>query len=150
MLAYHSNSFKHDDAEKMATQREKDAADYLKKHKIIELMDNLTGMLFFYRPENPREFLIEQLEQLKISQQRGVKGPNLFNSANLDSVFGILDPANQNYITFTQYKQALTTLGIKDINECPEGVNEDRISHDTFKTEATQGLQRCSATYQQP
>lgn len=50
MLAYHSNSFKHDDAEKMATQREKDAADYLKKHKIIELMDNLTGMLFFYRP----------------------------------------------------------------------------------------------------
>ncbi|KAG8012331.1 Sorting and assembly machinery component 50-like protein A, partial [Nibea albiflora] len=120
----------------MATQREQDAADYLKKHKIIELMDNLTSMLFFYRPENPREFLIEQLEQLKISQQSGVKGPNLFNSANLDSVFGILDPANQNYITFTQYKQALTTLGIKDINECPEGVNEDRISHETFKTEA--------------
>ncbi|XP_045893755.1 sorting and assembly machinery component 50 homolog A isoform X3 [Micropterus dolomieu] len=130
----------------MATQRENDAADYLKKHKIIELMDNLTSMLFFYRPENPREFLIEQLEQLKISQQSGMRGPNLFNNANLNAVFGILDPANQKYITFAQYKQALTTLGIKDINECPEGVNEDRISHETFKTEAMQGLQRCSAT----
>ncbi|GAA6215284.1 EF-hand calcium-binding domain-containing protein 10-like [Lates japonicus] len=133
----------------MATQREHDAADYLKKHKIMELMDNLTSMLFFYRPEKPRVFLIEQLEQLKISQQGGMEGPNLFNNSNLDAVLGILDPTNQRYITFVQYKQALTTLGIKDINECPEGVNEDRISHETFKTEAMQGLQRCSATYEQ-
>ncbi|XP_033490232.2 EF-hand calcium-binding domain-containing protein 10 [Epinephelus lanceolatus] len=133
----------------MATQREKDAENYLKKHKIIELMDNLTSMLFFYRPENPREFLVEQLEQLKLSRLSGVKGPHLFNSANLDAVFGILDPTNQNYITFAQYKHALATLGIKDINECPEGVNEDKISHETFKTEAIQGLRRCSATYEQ-
>ncbi|KAG7523365.1 EF-hand calcium-binding domain-containing 10 [Solea senegalensis] len=131
----------------MATQREQDAADYLKKHKVIELMDNLTSMLFFYRPEKPREFLIEQLEQLKNSKQGGVKGPNMFDDSNLDAVFGILDPTNQNYITFEQYKQALITLGIKDINECPEGINEDRISHKTFKTEALQGLQRCSGTY---
>ncbi|KAL7403000.1 hypothetical protein ABVT39_023008 [Epinephelus coioides] len=91
----------------------------------------------------------EKLEQLKLSRQSGVKGPHLFNSANLDAVFGILDPTNQNYITFAQYKHALTTLGIKDINECPEGVNEDKISHETFKTEAIQGLRRCSATYEQ-
>ncbi|XP_041652253.1 EF-hand calcium-binding domain-containing protein 10 [Cheilinus undulatus] len=131
----------------MATQGEKDAADYLQKHKLMELLENVTSMLFFYRPENPREFLIEQLKQLKLSQQRGMMGPNLFNKTNLDAVFGILDPAGRKYITFAQYKQALTTIGIKDINECPEGVNEDRISEETFKTEAMQGLQRCSATY---
>lgn len=34
----------------MATQKEKESSDYLKRHKIIELMDNLTSMLFFYRP----------------------------------------------------------------------------------------------------
>ncbi|XP_053175472.1 EF-hand calcium-binding domain-containing protein 10 [Scomber japonicus] len=134
----------------MATRREKDAADYLKKHKIIELMENLTSMLFFHRPENPREFLVEQLEQLKISQHGGIKGPSLFNNSNLDAVYGILDPTNQRYITFEQYKQALTTLGIKDINASPECVNENRISHETFKTEAIQGLQRCSATYKKP
>lgn len=145
------------------------------------------------RLENPREFLIEQL---KLSQQSGVKGPNLFNNTDLEAVFRILDPTNQKYITFAQYKQgehrthsvesndniitsnntvepvnplifhmylfihyllvilihptqqnilsythslfpaALSTLGIKDINECPDGVNEDRISEETFKTEA--------------
>ncbi|KAK5600604.1 hypothetical protein CRENBAI_001334 [Crenichthys baileyi] len=131
----------------MATQREKEAEEYLRNHKIIELLDNMTSMLLFYRPENPREFLIEQLEQLKVSQESGVRGPNLFDSSNLDAVFGILDPANQKYITFGQYKHALTMLGIKDINECPEGVNEDRISQETFKTEAMAGLQRRSATY---
>uniref|UniRef100_A0A3Q3K038 EFCAB10 C-terminal EF-hand domain-containing protein n=1 Tax=Monopterus albus TaxID=43700 RepID=A0A3Q3K038_MONAL len=134
----------------MAAQREQDAAEYLKKHKIIELMGNLASTLFFYRPDNPREFLIEQLEQLKISQQSGVKGPNLFNGSNVDAIIGILDPANQGYITFAQYKQALTTLSIKDINECPEGANEDRISHETFKEEVIQGMQRCSATFEQP
>ncbi|XP_017288337.1 EF-hand calcium-binding domain-containing protein 10 [Kryptolebias marmoratus] len=133
----------------MASQREKDAAEYLEKHKIIDLMDNLISMLLFYRPENPREFLIEQLELLKICQQSGVRGPNLFSNSNLDAVFGILDPADQKYITFAQYKHALTMLGIKDVNECPDGVNEDRISHETFRTEAMEGLQRNSATYAQ-
>ncbi|CAJ1055974.1 EF-hand calcium-binding domain-containing protein 10 [Xyrichtys novacula] len=131
----------------MATQREQEAANYLQKHKIPELFDNLTSMLFFHRPDNPRDFLVEQLKQLKLSQQSGVKGPNLFNEANLDAVFGILDPAEQKYISFAQYKQALTTLGIKDINESPEGVKEDRISRETFKSETIQGLQRYSATY---
>ncbi|XP_063335247.1 EF-hand calcium-binding domain-containing protein 10 [Pelmatolapia mariae] len=133
----------------MAARREEDAAVYLEKHKLVELMDNLTSMLFFYRPEKPREFLIEKLEQLKLSQQSGVIGPNLFDDSNLDVVFRIMDPDNKQYITFVQYKQALTMMGIKDINECPDGVNEDRISHETFKTEATQGLERCSATYVQ-
>ncbi|XP_026167906.1 uncharacterized protein LOC113133355 isoform X1 [Mastacembelus armatus] len=85
----------------------------------------------------------EKLEQIKISQQNAVKGPNLFNNSNLDAIFGIMDPSNRRYITLAQYKQALITLGIKNINECPEGANEDRISHDTFKTEAMQGLQTC-------
>uniref|UniRef100_A0A667Y004 Si:dkey-42p14.3 n=1 Tax=Myripristis murdjan TaxID=586833 RepID=A0A667Y004_9TELE len=89
----------------MATPREKEAADYLEKHKIIELFDNLTSMLFFHRPENPREFLIEKLEQLRSSKLRRVPGPSLFDSSNVDALFGILDPSNQGHITFAQYKE---------------------------------------------
>lgn len=55
--------------------------------------------------EKPREFLIEKLEQLKLSQQSGVIGPNLFDDSNLDVVFRIMDPDNKQYITFVQYKQ---------------------------------------------
>lgn len=34
----------------MATQRERDAADYLQEHRIMELLENLSSMMFFYRP----------------------------------------------------------------------------------------------------
>lgn len=34
----------------MATQREKDAADYLQKHRIPELLENMSSLLFFHRP----------------------------------------------------------------------------------------------------
>ncbi|XP_055790728.1 EF-hand calcium-binding domain-containing protein 10 [Salvelinus fontinalis] len=131
----------------MATPREQEAADYLRKHKIIELMDNLTSMLFFHRPERPNEFLITQLEQLRASKMKSLDCPSLFNDTNLDAVLGILDPTNQGHITFVQYKEALTTLGIEKFNECPEGVAKDKISHETFKREAKEGLQRSSATF---
>ncbi|XP_075994163.1 EF-hand calcium-binding domain-containing protein 10 [Genypterus blacodes] len=120
----------------MATPREKEAADYLQRHRVFELMENLTSLLFYHRPENPKEFLIEQLEKLKVSKQSGAQGPSLFTESNLDTIFSILDPADQKYITFAQYKHALSTLGIKDMNECPEGANEDRIFCEMFKTEA--------------
>ncbi|XP_030621210.1 EF-hand calcium-binding domain-containing protein 10 [Chanos chanos] len=122
----------------MATPREQEAAAYLEKHKIPELMDNLTSMLFFYRPERPRDFLIDQLEQLKESRVRA----GLFNDSNLDAVFGILDPTHQGHITYTQYKEALTMLGIKNINESPDGVEHNRISQETFKKEAKEGLMK--------
>ncbi|KAM3870116.1 EF-hand calcium-binding domain-containing protein 10 [Diretmus argenteus] len=121
----------------MASQREKEATDYLKKHNIIELMNELTTKLFFHRPENPREFLIDQLEQLKASKQK-----SLFDDSNMDAVFGMLARPNQEHITYAQYKHALTTLGITDISEYPEGVNEDRISRETFKRDAREGLQK--------
>ena len=34
----------------MTSPKEVEATEYLKKHKILELMDNLTSMVFFHRP----------------------------------------------------------------------------------------------------
>ncbi|KAI1882132.1 hypothetical protein AGOR_G00247530 [Albula goreensis] len=131
----------------MATPREKEAANYLEKHKIPELMNNLTSMLCFHRPENPREFLITQLELMKAARLQAMDCPCLFNESNLDAVFGILDPVKQGYITLSQYKEALTTLGIKDFNECPDGADCDRISQETFMKEAKDCLLKSSATF---
>uniref|UniRef100_A0A3Q2YLR9 EF-hand calcium-binding domain-containing protein 10-like n=1 Tax=Hippocampus comes TaxID=109280 RepID=A0A3Q2YLR9_HIPCM len=120
--------------DKMPTEREKEASAYLEKHKIFDLMKNLTSMLFFYRPDDPKEFLIEKLTQLKQARDSGQKAPSLLSPSNLDAAFGIVDPANERHVSFARYKQ-LISLGMKDINECPDGVNEDKISYDTFITE---------------
>ncbi|XP_073688416.1 EF-hand calcium-binding domain-containing protein 10 [Garra rufa] len=133
----------------MSSPREQEAAEYLDKHKIIELMDNLTSMIFFYRPDRPGEFLIDQLEKLKISKVHPGNPPCLFNESNVDALFEILDPSHQGFITYSQYKEALKTLGIKNFNEFPEGASDDRISQETFIKEATEGLVRSAATFKQ-
>ncbi|KAG5273338.1 hypothetical protein AALO_G00150270 [Alosa alosa] len=131
----------------MTSLKEEEATEYLKTHKILELMDNLTSMVFFHRPERPREFLIEQLEQLKLSKTTSVNSPCLFSDANLDAIFGILDPVNRGHITYAQFKEALTTLGIKNINDCPDGSVSDQITKETFKNEAKMGLSVSSETF---
>lgn len=74
------------------------------KSSIISCSLITCHLSFFCLSENHIAFLIEQLEQLKDFQQRGIEGPSLFNESNLDAAFGMLDPTNQNYITFAQYK----------------------------------------------
>ncbi|KAI5627050.1 EF-hand calcium-binding domain-containing protein 10 isoform X3 [Silurus asotus] len=123
----------------MSTPREEEAAHYLENHKILELMNNLTSMLFYYRPEHPKEFLITQLEQMQASKLQATSCPCLFDDSNLDAVCGILDPINQGFISYNQYREAMKTLGIHHFNECPEGLGNDKISHETFKREADWG-----------
>ncbi|XP_072291518.1 EF-hand calcium-binding domain-containing protein 10 [Eucyclogobius newberryi] len=134
----------------MASEREKEAKEYLEKHQILELMDNLLSLVVFHRPEEPRRFLSLQVEQLKSSRLAGTRGPILFTNNDLDSVFKVLDPARSKHVTYRQYEHALTTMGARTINECPDGVNEDKISHDTFKSEATEALHRSSQTFLKP
>ncbi|XP_062858527.1 EF-hand calcium-binding domain-containing protein 10 [Trichomycterus rosablanca] len=132
----------------MSTPREREAEEYVENHKILDLMNNLTSMLLFHRPDRPREFLIAKLEQLGASKLSEADSPCLFDDSNLDAVFGILDPTNQGHISYIQYKEALKILGIKNFNECPNGLENDRISLETFKREAKDGLLKSSATYQ--
>ncbi|KAK6482615.1 EF-hand calcium-binding domain-containing protein 10-like [Huso huso] len=120
----------------MATSRELEANNYLEKHKILEFMDNLTSMLFFHRPERPCEFLITQLERLKLARTTSRDYPCLFNESNLEAIFGILDPTRQGYITLGQYKEALNTIGLKQFDAFPQGADCNRITLETFKKEA--------------
>ncbi|CAB1331729.1 unnamed protein product [Coregonus sp. 'balchen'] len=58
--------------------------------------------------ERPRELLIKQLEQRRMSKMRSLDCPRLLNY----------------------------TSGIEKFNECPEGVAKGKISQETFKREA--------------
>lgn len=55
--------------------------------------------------EQPREFLISQLEQMQASKLQAASSPCLFDDSNLDAVCGILDPTNQGYISYNQYRE---------------------------------------------
>ncbi|TRY90917.1 hypothetical protein DNTS_024691 [Danionella cerebrum] len=132
----------------MSSHTEQGTREYIEKHNIVELLNLLTSMLFYYRPDSPREFLFDQLDRLKVSKGSRGNGPCLFNQSNLDALFGVLDPCSQGSITRSQYTKALKTLGIKHFREFPDGADDDRILQETFSREATAGLLRAASTYQ--
>ncbi|KAM4676774.1 EF-hand calcium-binding domain-containing protein 10 [Discoglossus pictus] len=117
---------------KMASVREVEAEQYLRENRIPELIDNLTGLLLYHRPERPQEFLIYQLEKLKFARKTDVDYPCLFDDSNLDAVFGILDPSGKGYITGKQYLSALRNLGVDEsgVHDPPEKVTLEVFKHD--------------------
>ncbi|XP_078077330.1 EF-hand calcium-binding domain-containing protein 10 [Mustelus asterias] len=131
----------------MQSPLEREAAEYLTEHQILELLDNLTSTLLYERPAKPVEFLIDQLEKLKVARQTKKDYPCLFDESNLDTVFGILDTTKQGYITLRQYREALKTLGIRDFVMDPLGAREDKITLATFKNEAKTGLMNTCSTF---
>jgi len=84
----------------------------------------------------------------KAARQSGTNFyPCLFDESNLVSTFGMLDPTKRGYISRGQYSQALSTMGAISFNEYPEGSESNRISMETFLTEAKAGLAKASATF---
>ncbi|CAL1527013.1 unnamed protein product [Lymnaea stagnalis] len=127
--------------------RSSEANDYLLKHRITDLFNNMTAQLIYARPDKPKAFLIETLEQLKKSRSTKTQYPCLFDESNIRSVFGMLDPTGRGYITLKQYKEAMITLGARDFEANPMGSENDKINLDTFLREAILGLEKASATF---
>lgn len=44
---------------------------YLTKHRVPELLEHLTMALVYNRPENPEEFILEELTRMKAVQDAG-------------------------------------------------------------------------------
>uniref|UniRef100_A0A5F5PJ90 EF-hand calcium binding domain 10 n=1 Tax=Equus caballus TaxID=9796 RepID=A0A5F5PJ90_HORSE len=114
--------------------REREARNYLEKHRIMELLKYLTSVLLFIRPEKPREYLIAILEKLRIAKATGVAFPFFMDHSNITAMFDMMDSSKKGTISFVQYKEALKTLGL-----CPadEVLKDDghAITLDKFKSE---------------
>ncbi|XP_064633223.1 EF-hand calcium-binding domain-containing protein 10-like [Lineus longissimus] len=134
-------------ADRETWPRCQDSRDYLKKHKVLDLFNNLTSQLIYARPENPKQYLIERLELLNTAKSANIDPPCLFDESNITSVFGMLDPTGRGSITLRQYREALQTLGIDHFDQHPAGGDVDKIQLETFVREAKHGLARVSATY---
>ncbi|CAG5119244.1 unnamed protein product [Candidula unifasciata] len=147
-MDYHGNqiSFKMDAMQEMKL-KSNDATEYLLKHRIQDLFNNLTAQLIYTRPDNPKAFLIEALENLQKARVKKVNYPCLFDESNIRSVFGMLDPTGRGFVTLKQYHEAMITLGAREFDLTPHGADMDQINLETFTREALRGLSNSSATF---
>lgn len=125
------------------------ASEYLTKHRILDLFENLTSALVFEKPDDPRAFAKEFIEKLKTSQQDPEvdKLPVFIDDSNLESIFGMLDITKTGYITREQYLQAMKSMGLKKFNQSPSGGDFNKISLKTFLREGKAAIRNASSTF---
>ena len=127
---------------------EVEAARYLREHKIPELLQNLTAELVFSRPEDPRAFMRQHIEQLQKAKSDPAQNPPvLIDDSNVKSVFSMLDLAGKGSVTRQQYLEAMKSLGVSKFNSNPPGAEINKISRDNFVREANAGLKDAATTY---
>uniref|UniRef100_A0A2I2ZU60 EF-hand calcium binding domain 10 n=2 Tax=Gorilla gorilla gorilla TaxID=9595 RepID=A0A2I2ZU60_GORGO len=128
------------------SSRELQAAEYLEKHHIKELVSYLTSALLFFRPEKPKEYLISLLERLRIAKVTGVAFPFFMDNSNIVAMFEMMDSSGRGTISFVQYKEALKTLGLSTEDE---DLQDDghKITLDKFKEEVNKRMKEiCEKT----
>ncbi|XP_023363252.1 EF-hand calcium-binding domain-containing protein 10-like [Otolemur garnettii] len=119
------------------SSRESQARQYLEKHRIPELLNYLTSVLLFFRPEKPREYLITILERLRIAKVTGVAFPFFMDNSNIVAMFEMMDPSKRGTISFMQFKEALQTLGLctvdEDLKDDGRGISLDKFRDEVNK-----------------
>ncbi|NXU51245.1 EFC10 protein, partial [Turnix velox] len=112
---------------------EQQCREYLERHRLPELFQRLSELLLYYRPENPREFLLEVLEKVKAGKEAEGEYPFLMDETNLEAMFQLLDVVGQGRITAAQYREALKTLGLS--TEDLQLGDDENITLEVFKEE---------------
>jgi len=89
------------------------ASAYLKEHKIMELFEMLGQMLVSEKPEDPRGYLVEQLERINAVKDR-TSPLNFFSDEDIDTLFNMYD-VSKSGITPSQCREALDAIGLYDV-----------------------------------
>merc|ERR1711988_1109547 len=110
---------------------------YLTEKRVPQLLQRLSAAVLFHRPDDPRAFLLKQLEALKSGQDM------LFTDEDLQTMFLMFDIVRKNSIAVDQYKQAMGTLGVDDPAE-PAG---PQVTFDEFALLAKEGLAGSAKAY---
>jgi hypothetical protein len=99
--------------------------DYIKDHHLVELIEVLSASLFYYRPDDPKKFLVDQLQLIQKLKGQGDVVSNegaLFTSEDIGTLFSMFakrmetitpEQAKTGFFEFSLYSfLALESIGI--------------------------------------
>ncbi|XP_069706155.1 EF-hand calcium-binding domain-containing protein 10 [Phaenicophaeus curvirostris] len=124
---------------------ERQCREYLRQHRLPELLHRLAALLLHHRPERPREFLLAALERVKAGRRAEGEFPDLLDDADLGALFGLLDVLGQGRISGAQGRAALKTLGLG--TEDLRFGDDASITLDEFKEEVKKKMLESWAVY---
>mmetsp|Transcript_48430 Transcript_48430/g.115250 ORF Transcript_48430/g.115250 Transcript_48430/m.115250 type:complete len:144 (-) Transcript_48430:94-525(-) len=96
-----------------------DSELYLENHNIRGLFKHLSTRILFSKPENPKDFLVEELKKVHACQREQIAVPPMFQEKDLMAIFGMFDVTGSGKISQEQVAKAMTNLGIEDYTAAP-------------------------------
>ncbi|KND00904.1 uncharacterized protein SPPG_04004 [Spizellomyces punctatus DAOM BR117] len=124
------------------SEHSREAAEYLNKNKVPQIIQQLICACLYEQPDDPREFMVRKLEEMRSARARG-QSLILFTRGDLQALFRIFDVTGRGWITKEQYDAAMKNIGAAEkSNQRPSGVDQNRIRSDTFVEEALSALSR--------
>eukprot|EP00761_Pharyngomonas_kirbyi_P010232 gb/GECH01010251.1/.p1 GENE.gb/GECH01010251.1/~~gb/GECH01010251.1/.p1 ORF type:complete len:158 (+),score=32.52 gb/GECH01010251.1/:1-474(+) len=106
-------------------EAQQESSQYLKKHNIHGLFEHLIAKVAYVRPDDPVEFLVEEMKQL---ESNSGKNP-LLNDKDISSMFSFIDNMNTGSIKKYQMIECLVNMGIdrevveSEIENYPSNIN---------------------------
>jgi hypothetical protein len=84
-----------------------DGYQYLYKHQILELFEDLCTQLIYDKPPDVRSYLIQALKDRK---NQGPAGHSVFTDSEIKNVFTMFDLKQEKALNKKQCKEALRTM----------------------------------------
>eukprot|EP00033_Pygsuia_biforma_P001653 GCRY01001855.1.p1 GENE.GCRY01001855.1~~GCRY01001855.1.p1 ORF type:complete len:132 (+),score=25.08 GCRY01001855.1:203-598(+) len=92
-------------------EREISAREFLEKNNIMQLFEELNARVLVERPENVREFLIQELERMEQAKAEGTPQKwGFFTQKDVEAMFGALSKGTST-VSLAQVKQAILSVG---------------------------------------
>ena len=116
---------------------------YLKDHNIHGILEFLCAQLVYAKPADPTAFLAAELRKLQAAKG-GVAGVgavsavpstalSMFNEADFDVMFQMMDPVNRGSLTAKQVYKAISDLGLSHEKAKVDPTVEQNYSLQQFK-----------------
>lgn len=93
--------------------RRSEAVAYIEANNIPVLFQQLTAELVYHKPDNPREFLIRELQKRQKQPLSELPRVSLLSDDDLSTMFNMLDPIGTQQLSGKQVMQGLKGLGMR-------------------------------------
>lgn len=120
--------------------------EYAKKHNVNELFSHFLQLLMYYRPEDPRAFLVSEIQKMRDNSS----STSLFTEKDLETMFQLIDLTKQKWITVQQLRNTCYNLAsssgtcsLSDEQEAAisaAGDEQGRVTWEKFKEVLSQEL----------
>lgn len=116
---------------------------YLEEKNIQMMMEYFLGLCILNTPEDPFQYIAELADKLikgRESDEAFKQIPRLLSNTHVEAMFRLYDRVGSGFMSNTQYKNAMNSIGVVKYNETPAGHVDDEITKETFLTEANNAV----------